>query len=289
MVRGVGFEPTQAYAIGSSARAPLPGLALETNVDENRFPSDVPGNGAGIRGNTHVSEEDLQRFYRWCIEKGTSEKTCRQYVSYLRKPFDPNNKWSRLAWKAYYKFRGDEEAWKAIKVKRSGVDLYVPSDEDVLNALRRACKASEELCWVYKLLVFSGLRLEEVVKVIKDQQEDRWIKLEGFYKYPLAWRRGCKQALYCYSLEKPPKMTVSSKWVSNWASKNDVLAPKYLRKWVATKMLSLGISEEVVNFIQGRVPQEVLSKHYLKLSTLADQYYAKYASWLREFLRGVTR
>jgi len=85
-----------------------------------------------------------------------------------------------------------------------------------------------------------------------------------------------------YTIEKPVKMHVSSKWISNWASKNDVLNPKYIRKWVATKMLSLGVPEEVVNFIQGRVPQDVLSKHYLKLSTLADQYYEKYAGWLRE-------
>jgi len=240
------------------------------------FPSHSPAEESPIRGNS----QDLEAFLKWCIERGTSEETCRQYVRYLQKPFDPSNKWSRLAYKLYYKFTGREDLWREIKVKRSGVDLYVPSDEDVLNALKKACSASLELCTVYKLLVYSGLRLEEVVKVISEQDEDKWIRVVDFWKYPLAWRRGFKQAFYLYTLEKPQKMKVSSKWISSWASKNDVLNPKYIRKWVATKMLSLEVPEEVVNFIQGRVPQEILSKHYLKLSTLADQYYRKYAEFL---------
>ena len=59
---------------------------------------------------------------------------------------------------------------------------------------------------------------------------------------------------------------------------------KYVRKWVATKMLSLDIQEAAVDFIQGRVPDSVLQKHYLNLLTLADQEYRKYATWLREWL-----
>jgi len=224
----------------------------------------------------------IKRFLDWCIEKGTSEETCEQYARYLQREYDPNNKWSRLAYKLYYKFIGREDLWKEIKVKRSGVDLYVPSDEDVFQALSRACEGSQELCTVYKLLIYSGLRLEEVVKVISEQDEEKWIRIGDFWKYPLAWKRGSKQAFYMYTLEKPQKMHVSSKWISNWASKNDVLNPKYVRKWVATKMMSLGIPEEIVNFIQGRVPQDVLSKHYLKLSTLADQYYEKYVEWLKK-------
>jgi len=238
-----------------------------------------------IGGKAHVSppsEDSLKKFYKWCVERGTSSRTCEQYVRYLRKSLDMGNKWSRLAYKAFYKFIGRMDLWKSIKIKKSGVDLYIPSDEDVLKALKNACSNSEKLCWVYELLIYSGLRLEEVCKIIEEQDGKRWIRVGIFYKYPLSWKRGTKQALYCYTLEKPPRIHISSKWVSNWASKNKVLAPKYIRKWVATKMLSLGIPEEIVNFIQGRIPQEILSKHYLKQSTLADQYYELYAKWLKQ-------
>ncbi len=225
----------------------------------------------GVRDN-HV----LDRFLEWCIGKGTSESTCTQYTRYLSKPLNMNNKWSRLAWKQFFKFLGKEDLWKQLKVKRSNVDLYIPSDQEVMEALNKACRTSEKLCWTYKLLVYSGLRLVEVTRVLNNYDDDKWIKQDGFYKYPLSWKRGAKQVFYMYTLEKPPRIHVSDKWISNWTSKNKLLPAKYIRKWVATKMLSVGIPEEIVNFIQGRIPQEILSKHYLKLSVLADKYYPKY-------------
>ncbi|MEM4847275.1 MAG: integrase [Thermosphaera sp.] len=234
---------------------------------------------SGVQDNSMI-----QKFLSWCTEKGTSRETCKQYAAYLSKPLDLNNKWSRLAWKQFYKFMNREDLWREIKVKKSGVDLYVPSDDEVRRALAEACKSSEALCWVYKLLVYSGLRLSEVCKLLREQEDGKWIKADGFWKYPLAWKRGAKQVFYCYTLEKPPRLSVSDKWVSNWAAKNNVLNPKYIRKWFSTKMLQLGVSEEVVNFIQGRVPQSVLAKHYLKLSLLADEAYKKYVDFVAKSL-----
>ncbi len=270
---------------------PAPHISGSSNSIHG-FPSHGASDMRVIRGKRDGAsaalpgEKELKAFYEWCVGKGTSPRTCEQYARYLRKPLDMGNKWSRLAWKAYAKFAGDEELWKSIKVKRSNPDLYVPSDEDVLFTVRQACRVSRELCWVYRLLVYSGLRLTEVARVLGESEDARWVRLQGFYKYPLAWRRGSKQAIYAYSLEKPPRLRVDPDRVSDWASEAKkeeprIVSPKYVRKWVATKMLSLGIPEEVVNFIQGRVPQEVLSKHYLKLSVLADQYYPRYAEWLR--------
>jgi len=70
------------------------------------------------------SEVELFTFYNDCIKK-VSRETCKQYVNYLRKQLDANNKASILAWKKYYKWKGDIEKWKAIKTKKSGVDLKV--------------------------------------------------------------------------------------------------------------------------------------------------------------------
>ena len=240
--------------------------------------------GSGLAATRPPSSEELRGFLEWCLGRGTSEETCRTYVRYLQKPLDVNNKWSRLAWKAYYKYIGREDLWCSIKVKRSGVDLYVPSDEEVVAALRLLRERDLELYWVYMVLVWSGARLEEACRLLREQEDSRWIRLQGFYKYPLAWRRGSKQALYIYALDRPPRIAISSATASKRADRYGIVKPKYIRKWVATKMLALGIPEEVVNFIQGRVPQEVLSKHYLKLSTLADQYYKQYAEWLRREL-----
>jgi len=229
-----------------------------------------------------VSQRELSRFYRWCVGRGTSETTCRQYVRYLERPLDMDNKWSRLAWKAYYRFKGKEEEWKRLRVKRSGVDVYVPTDEEVRTALERACSLSLDLCQAYKLLVYSGARLTEACRAL---EAARWQDAGGFYKQPLGWVRGTKRVFYIYSLEPLGPLSISPRRVSKAAQNNGLVPPKYIRKWVGTKMVSLGIPEEVVNYIQGRVPQEVLSKHYLKLTALADKYYGeRYAGWLRGWL-----
>ncbi|MCX8186959.1 MAG: integrase [Sulfolobales archaeon] len=262
-VRGVGFEPTQAYTIGASARR-------KGGKSKSFFP-------------IQPSSDDVEKFVESCVDGGTSEETCRQYGRYIMKGLDRNNKWSVLAWKAYLKFIDRIDLWAGLKVKRSGVDLYVPSDDEVVAVLRNACSSSDALCWVYKLLIYSGLRLVEVVKVLTSNNPE-WVKVGTFWKYPLNWRRGAKQSFYCYSLEIPPQLSISDKWVSNWAAKNNSINPKYVRKWVATKMLSLGIPEEVVNFIQGRTPISILSRHYLKLTTLADQYYPKYLDYLYKII-----
>jgi intergrase/recombinase len=49
-------------------------------------------------------------------------------------------------------------------------------------------------------------------------------------------------------------------------------------------MASLGIPAEVIDFIQGRTPRSVLTKHYLNLYTLALQHYPKYMEALKQII-----
>jgi intergrase/recombinase len=68
--------------------------------------------------------------------------------------------------------------------------------------------------------------------------------------------------------------------VDKYVRKLNLVPPKYIRKFVATQMLSLGIPSEVVDFLEGRTPGNILTKHYLDLLTLAKKEYKKYAEWL---------
>jgi len=224
----------------------------------------------------------------WCTSRGTSRETCEQYVRYLRKPLEKDNKWSVLAWKAFYRYSGREEAWKRLKVKRSMPDLKVPSANEVLDTLRRACEASGELCLIYKLLLESGARLSEVVKMLNEFDRSRLKQHDGFYTYALGYYRGSKQSFYVFSVTEPKPMRCSANWVSNWASKNKLVNPKYVRKFTATAMASLGIPMEVINFIQGRAPRSILERNYLSLYTLALKYYPRYAEYVKIFSRGDT-
>ena len=223
----------------------------------------------------------LDEFFKWCLGKGTSYETCSQYVKYLRKPLNPDNKWSIVAYKAYFKFLGKEEEWKKLKTKQSKPDLNIPTDHEVTETLKAACSTSRELCIIYRLLVESGARLSEIVKMLKEFNSKNLKEYRGFFTYTLSYYRGYKRAYYIFTVTKPEKLMVSENWVSNWASKGNHVRPKYIRKWVATKMVSLGIPLEIVNFIQGRVPRTILERHYLNLYALALKHYPKYAEWLR--------
>ena len=227
------------------------------------------------------SESEKSEFFKWCVEKGTSEETCKQYLGYLSKDLDTENKWSILAWKAYFKFKGLEDEWKKLKTKQSKPDLRIPTDEEVINTLKAACSTSEELCLVYRLLIESGARLSEIIKMLNEYDPSRLKDHKSFYTYALAHMRGRKYSFYIFSITKPRPFKSSENWVSNWAAKNKMVNPKYVRKWVATKMLSIGIPSEIVNFIQGRTPTSILEKNYLNLYSLAMQYYPRYIELLK--------
>ena len=266
-MRGVGFEPTQAYAIGASA--------LIKNVSRKNVSPVMEGLIVADSGK-------LDEFLKWCLGKGTSYETCVQYVNYLRKPLNRNNKWSVLAYKAYFRFTRNEDLWKKIRTKQSRPDLNVPTDQEVLETLETACSYSQELCLVFKLLIESGARLAEIVKMLREFDPGNLKEHSGFYTYTLSYFRGSKRSFYIFTITKPRKLVISGNWVSNWASKNGKVRPKYVRKWVATRMAYLEIPMEIVDFIQGRVPRTILEKHYLNLYALALKHYPKYAKWLKE-------
>ncbi len=266
MVRGVGFEPTQAYATGAS-------VPRRAGRSRRFFPSHDP---PALRG-----EAEKQRFIKWCTDRGTSLDTCQRYATYLQRPLAKRNKWSVIAYKLWAKMTGDKELYERLKTPQSSVDLKVPAPREVLEAVGKACRASQALCLVYKMLLESGARLTEVCKMLREFDSARLTEHNGFYTYALGYARGSKQSFYIFCITRPKKIEVSDKWVRNWASKNNVVSPKYIRKFVATAMASLGIPESTINFIQGRVPRDILSKHYLSLYALALQHYPRYAEWLR--------
>lgn len=77
---------------------------------------------------------------------------------------------------------------------------------------------------------------------------------------------------YVFHLSKVERQSTTYNYAKKVFHELDI-APKYLRKFTATKMLELGIPGEIVDFIEGRTPGNILTKHYLDLLTLAKKYY----------------
>jgi len=226
------------------------------------------------------SEVELFAFYNDCIKK-VSRETCKQYVNYLRKPLDANNKASILAWKKYYKWKGDIEKWKAIKTKKSGVDLKVPSVDQVKEWLTKVKGTKIEL--LFKLLLESGIRFTEAIKVLNEYNPQNDICENNICIYTLNWQRGSKRVFYVFHVSPLQRQSITYNYAKKIMHELDI-APKYIRKFTATKMLELNIPGEIVDFIEGRTPGNILTKHYLDLYALAKKEYKKYAEWLSKFV-----
>ena len=274
-VAGRGFEPRsqgpEPYLGDKPPKTPRESIITDTSVrimKEEKTRS---------KANENLpSEVELFAFYNDCIKK-VSRETCKQYVNYLRKPLDANNKASILAWKKYYKWKGDIEKWKAIKTKKSGVDLKVPSVDQVKEWLTKVKGTKIEL--LFKLLLESGIRLTEAIKVLSEYSPENDVCENGICIYTLNWSRGSKRVFYVFHISKLERQNITYNYAKKIMHELDI-APKYIRKFVATQMLSLGIPSEVVDFLEGRTPGNILTKHYLDLLTLAKKEYKKYAEWI---------
>jgi len=180
---------------------------------------------------------------------------------------------------------------KAIPKDEVGIDIKVPEEEQIVLDLWRL--ASEPLKYqvAYNLLLDSGLRLVEVVRLLNDFPDAE--RLEGFYRCPIGLFRGSKQAYYCYLTEhthrlvKTLKDKVSEGMIEKKFDRSGYTRPKYLRKFANDMMTSerLNIPESVADFIQGRVPRSIGAKHYMQLKRKADQFYPRYAEYLMELRR----
>ena len=175
-----------------------------------------------------------------------------------------------------------------LKVPKSGIDLFVPSEDQIKDTLERA-KRREDILMVYTILLASGIRLSEAVLFLGTFKRDKLIEVDdSIVKYPISALRKTKRIFYIYmpsSIARSLReVNMTRDVVSRYAIRWNLIRPKYVRKFVAQKMFELGIDPLVIDFIQGRVARSVLARHYLNLSYLADRQYKKYAEWLSEIV-----
>jgi len=235
-----------------------------------------------------LSQTLLSEFEGWCSRKASRE-VCRQYINKL-KDIDSgakgveSSRWHITAYKRFAKFlcevKGNSRAcqeFKKVKSRRSNPDLYVPSEEEMKKAL------VSPIGWFYRYLLESGLRAVEVVKVLTERL--RFVDKGDFVRFELNWKRGAKRAYWAYFIEFPELMEkLDLKSLEEARASLGLLGFKYVRKFVATKLVELGCSQLEIDFIQGRAPRSVLESSYANVLVAADNCYKRYAGWLRGFL-----
>jgi intergrase/recombinase len=174
---------------------------------------------------------------------------------------------------------------KALPKLKCGIDLNVPEESSIILCLKKLPSAPLKYAALYNLLLDSGLRVIEAVKVIAEFKGAE--KINGFYRIAVGLFRGSKQAYFAYFTEPTYNRLVSLETrdikpltASHYYDKCGYISPKYLRKFSFDKMIGLEVPESVADFIEGRVPKRIGAKHYMVLRRQADNFYGKYAEYL---------
>ncbi len=180
---------------------------------------------------------------------------------------------------------------RAIPKDEVGIDIRVPEEPQIVSDSRRLESDPLKYRAAYNLLLDSGLRLVEAVRLLNDFPKTE--QLGEFHRCPVGFFRGTKQAYYCYITEHTYRLInrlngkVSEGSIEKWFGRRGYTMPKYLRKFANDTMTSdrLNIPESVADFIQGRVPKSIGAKHYMQLKRKADQFYPRYAEYITELRR----
>jgi intergrase/recombinase len=258
-----------------------------------------------------LSDSLLEEFVNWLkSEEGTSDRTVRDYVNYLRKAlglklcskedvssfFDRAgmNKRSYESLRRFLSFIEKKKTGfealvqqlrKALPKKpRSGADTYVPPDSKIIELRDRIKTVGEPYYTIYRVLVSTGCRLTEAVHLLRSFDVKRLVKVtEDVYRYHIDLQRKSKNVLVMYlprevaeSIMKLDKYVPQSlKHVAEVFERNG-LAAKYLRKWFRQTLKRLKVDSEVIEFLQGRITAlGIGAKHYTDFIPLADEAYVK--------------
>ncbi len=177
----------------------------------------------------------------------------------------------------------------AIPRVKSGVDLRIPSEKEILDSLNKLESAPRKYSAVYNLLLDSGLRLVEGVTLINEFRDAE--EVNGFFRCHIGKFRGNKHAYYGHFSEntlnqiQEVKEEIGARNAGHYFTKRGYVPSKYLRKFCFDKMIELEVPESVADFIQGRVPCRVGAKHYMALARQASNFYPRYLVYA-ENLRG---
>lgn len=162
-----------------------------------------------------ATEGNIKSFYEYLIkERGISEKTAREYVSALNRPYRETRN-AQKAYRLFAKFlmsRGiisenfAEKILKIIKVKKANVDLYIPSIDEVRQTLEIVREYSKNIYFIYRLALESGARLSEILTVLRNPDRD---VCEDICYYPLSWERGFKSSFYIFHITQLKKIDIT--------------------------------------------------------------------------------
>jgi len=246
-------------------------------------------------------------FENWLAVKGITEQTQKGYLSALDRLIpdvsNPKELKESLAkmqsskdkltrgLKNFFKYmqevdEANADVWEkwhsAVKVEQAGVrEVYISNDE-LLEAYKHLKDRGDEVALtVFKALVYSGMRLKQLLRVLRSWDSKQVIKKGEICRYPVhKASKGKKKAFWLYfpsafldELESIAHTDISYHTVERQLRIGRVSANS-IRKWLINFCVDNGISFELADFIEGRAAVSVGTAHYAQMTRHADRAYA---------------
>jgi intergrase/recombinase len=150
-------------------------------------------------------------------------------------------------------------------------------------------KFGEEAEILLKLLVFTGLRLRHLIKMLNNYDPQNLVVVnEKVARYPMiAYSKGTKKAFWAYmpaDFAKELKRMDITYYMAQTRINYKRVSSSTIRKWFSNFMAQNKVPMEVIDFIQGRSPRSVLERHYLNMTVLADEAYSGVVDELKKVL-----
>ncbi|MEM4619841.1 MAG: integrase [Desulfurococcaceae archaeon] len=275
--------------------------------------------GLGVTNHQYSSEIKIQyddRFKDYLLkDRGLMERTVKDYLNYLKKlegrVLDYNlyleissNRWMVKCVRLYIDYLekvgviSEEESEKLKKIFKVKNKSYVinPYNLDVEKLIKQIHKIKSGLYkTILLLLYYSGSRLSEIVKMLREFDERRLLCTDVYCRYFLAWRRGRKRCDYIYFprflLQEIDRVREKER-IGTYDTIRDNLyeeygiKPKEYRKLFYRVCRDIGISREVCDFYQSRISNLSIGDiHYDDLLRRSDEHYTKILSYLESLMR----
>ncbi len=156
------------------------------------------------------------------------------------------------------------ELKEVLKPKKGSTDTYVPSDAQIIDTLNQ-CK-NENVKLLVKLLLYSGIRIREGLKVLNEFDPNKLHIYDGVAYYDIDWERGNKKALKAFMPTEFAKQLQKVRVTEVMAGKQSrrSLKLKHCRNWFINKCVEAGVSESLIQFMIGHSNGSILMTNYLE-------------------------
>jgi intergrase/recombinase len=166
---------------------------------------------------------------------------------------------------------------------KSNIDSFVPSEIQIQESIKELYSNKDELVYLYKLMIESGIRFTELKDFLLRFNRDNIEICENVVIYRNFYIRGQKSSFYIFFSKETYTNIINSKnnlktinYFKNHINKNkQIISLKYLRKYNFTRMIKNNVSYEIANFIQGRGSKDIGFNHYLAKKEIAVEEYRK--------------